>query len=191
MKCYIYLFRHGQTVDNSNAVFSGWRDSKLDKIGIESAKIVAERLKNKRINLAFQTKLSRSKDTLKIVLKYHLECKKIITDDRMIERNYGNLQGMSHYEFVKKNGVKLYDEYHRSYDKAPPKGESVKMVEKRVKSFISDLLRLIKKEKINVAISAHGNSIRPFRRYFEKLTVEQMMIYYNDYDACWVYEVEC
>ena len=191
MKCYIYLFRHGQTVDNSNAVFSGWRDSKLDKIGIESAKIVAERLKNKRINLAFQTKLSRSKDTLKIVLKYHLECKKIITDDRMIERNYGNLQGMSHYEFVKKNGVKLYDEYHRSYDKAPPKGESVKMVEKRVKSFISDLLKLIKKEKINVAISAHGNSIRPFRRYFEKLTVEQMMIYYNDYDACWVYEVEC
>ena len=191
MRCYIYLFRHGQTVDNSNAVFSGWRDSKLDKIGIESAKIVAERLKNKRINLAFQTKLSRSKDTLKIVLKYHLECKKIITDDRMIERNYGNLQGMSHYEFVKKNGVKLYDEYHRSYDKAPPKGESVKMVEKRVKSFISDLLKLIKKEKINVAISAHGNSIRPFRRYFEKLTVEQMMIYYNDYDACWVYEVEC
>ena len=191
MRCYIYLFRHGQTVDNSNAVFSGWRDSKLDKIGIESAKIVAERLKNKRINLAFQTKLSRSKDTLKIVLKYHLECKKIITDDRMIERNYGNLQGMSHYEFVKKNGVKLYDEYHRSYDKAPPKGESVKMVEKRVKSFISDLLRLIKKEKINVAISAHGNSIRPFRRYFEKLTVEQMMEYYNDYDACWIYEVEC
>ena len=191
MRCYIYLFRHGQTVDNSNAVFSGWRDSKLDKVGIESAKIVAERLKNKRIDLAFQTKLSRSKDTLRIVLKYHPECKKIITDDRMIERCYGNLQGMSHYEFVKKNGVKLYDEYHRSYDRAPPIGESVKMVEKRVKSFISDLLKLIKKEKINVAISAHGNSIRPFRRYFEKLTVEQMMIYYNDYDACWVYEVEC
>ena len=191
MKYYIYLFRHGQTVDNSNAVFSGWRDSKLDKVGIESAKIVAERLKNKRIDLAFQTKLSRSKNTLKIVLKYHPECKKIITDDRMIERNYGKLQGLSHYEFVKKNGAKLYDEYHRSYDKAPPKGESVRMVEKRVRDFISDLLKLIKKERINVAISAHGNSIRPFRRYFEKLTVEQMMIYYNDYDACWVYEVEC
>lgn len=191
MKCYIYLFRHGQTVDNSNAIFSGWRDSKLDKTGKESAMIVAERLKNKKIDIAFQTRLSRSKDTLKIVLKYHPECGKIITDDRMIERNYGKLQGMSHYEFVKRNGAELYDKYHRSYNIAPSSGESIRMVEKRVKDFIKDLLKLMKKEKVNIAISAHGNSIRPFRRYFERLSVEQMMKYYNEYDNCWIYSVEC
>lgn len=191
MKRYIYLFRHGQTVDNNNSIFSGWRDSKLNKIGRDSAEIVALRLKGKKINVAFQTKLSRSKETLKIILKYHPECKKIITDDRMIERCYGKLQGRSHYDFVKKNNVELYDKYHRSYNIPPPKGESVKMVEKRVRDFIKDLLKFMKKEKVNVGISAHGNSIRPFRRYFEKLSVKEMMLYYNDYDACWIYSVEC
>lgn len=191
MRCYIYLFRHGETSDNSNAIFSGWRDSNLNKIGEESAKIVALRLKDKKIDIAFQTRLKRSKDTLKEVLKYHTECKRIITDDRMIERNYGKLQGMSHYEFVKKHGFELYDKYHRSYNTAPPQGESIKMVEKRVRSFIRYLLKFMKKNKVNVAISAHGNSIRPFRRYFEKLSIEQMMEYYNEYDNCWIYSVEC
>ncbi len=191
MRCYIYLFRHGQTFDNSNAVFSGWRDSKLNKVGRESAKIVALRLKDKKIDVAFQTRLSRSKETLKEVLRYHPECKKIVTDDRMIERNYGKLQGLSHYEFVRKKGAKLYDIYHRSYDIKSPKGESVKMVERRVRSFIKFLLEFIKKNKVNVAISAHGNSIRPFRRYFERLSVDQMMKYYNEYDNCWIYSIKC
>ncbi len=49
------------------------------------------------------------------------------------------------------------------------------MVEKRVHSFIADLIPLMRRKRVNVAISAHGNSMRPFRRYFEDLTIEQMM----------------
>ena len=44
----------------------------------------------------------------------------------------------------------LYDIYHRSYDVPPPGGESIKMVETRVKKFIKDLLKKMKKEKVNV-----------------------------------------
>ena len=47
----------------------------------------------------------------------------------------------------------------------------------------------MKKEKINVAISAHGNSMRPFRRYFEKLSQEQMMHLENPWDDFFEYTV--
>ena len=89
---YIYLFRHGTTTDNSRGKFSGWRDVSLNRRGKEDAKIIALRLKDKKIDVAFQTKLKRSKHTLKEVLKFHPKCK-IITDNRMIERFYGALQG--------------------------------------------------------------------------------------------------
>lgn len=41
--------------------------------------------------------------------------------------------------------------------------------------FIKDLLRLMREKKVNVLVIAHGNSLRPVRRYFEKLTPQQMM----------------
>ena len=50
----------------------------------DMADSIAKKLKNKKFQVAYKTRLSRSKDTLKPVLKYHPECKKIITDDRMI-----------------------------------------------------------------------------------------------------------
>ena len=78
----------------------------------------------------------------------------------------------------------------RSYTVPPPGGESIKDVEKRVKSFIKDLLKKMKKEKINVAISAHGNSMRPFRRYFEKLSQEQMMKLETPWDDYFEYTVK-
>ena len=83
-KRYIYLFRHGQTYYNKNGWFTGWRESSLTPKGIKHAEIIAKKLKNKKFDVAIQTHLSRSKDTLKPVLKYHPECKKIIIDDRMI-----------------------------------------------------------------------------------------------------------
>ncbi|MBI2498939.1 histidine phosphatase family protein [Candidatus Woesearchaeota archaeon] len=186
----IYLFRHGQTYHNRDGIFSGWLDTKLTKKGIEDAKIIAIRLKDKKIEVAFQTRLSRSKDTLRYILKYHPECKKIITDDRMIERSYGKLSGISHYNFIVKNSPKSYDIYHRSYNIPPPKGESIKQVEKRVLLFIKDLIRFIKQNKVNVAISAHGNSMRPFRRYFEKLTIKQMLQLENPYDNYFEYNIK-
>ncbi|KYK26777.1 hypothetical protein AYK26_04865 [Euryarchaeota archaeon SM23-78] len=191
----------------------------LTPLGIKQAKVIATKLKNKRIDVAFQTSLSRSKDTLKEVLKYHPECKIIITNDKMLERSYGRLQGKSHKSFVKREGTDAYRtllHWHkidhltgwdrkqfikklgeaelkiirRSYDVRPPGGESVKMVEKRVLSFIKELLKFMKREKVNVAISAHGNSMRPFRRYFEKLSIKQMMELENPWDDYFDYVVE-
>lgn len=219
MKLHIYLFRHGQSTYNKKKWFTGWKDSKLTKQGIKDAKIIAKKLKGKKIDLAFQTRLSRSKDTLKEVLKHHPECKKIITDDRMIERCYGDLQGKGHDSIKGEQGTEdlkalmklhLIDKLHpderdqfielvggfevkifrRSYDHRPPGGESVKDVEERVSSFIKDLKKLMRKEKVSVVISAHGNSMRPFRRHFEKLSLKEMMTLENPWDDYFHYVID-
>ena len=190
MKLHIYLFRHGQTYFNRDKRCTGWLDSKLTPQGINDAKKIAQKLEKKKIDVAFQTRLSRSKDTLKEVLKYHPECKTIIVNDKMIERSYGKFEGIYHKTIIAKYGKERFDKWHRAYDYPPPGGESVKMVEKRVLSFIKELIPFMKKNKVNVAISAHGNSMRPFRRYFEHLTIEQMGKIENPWDDYFDYTVD-
>ena len=191
MICKIYLFRHGQTFYNRDHIFTGWKDSKLTSLGIRQAKIIAKKLKNKRFSVAYTNDLSRCTETLKEVLKYHPECKKKIVDWRLRERSYGKLQGTSHKKFIEKYGKEKFDIYHRSYDTPPPGGESIKVVEKRVLAFIRDMLKLMKSRKVNVAISASGNSMRPFRRHFEHLSVKQMMKLENPWDDYFEYSVKC
>ena len=92
MKLKIYLFRHGQSYYNKHQWFTGWIDSKMTSEGIKNAQEIAKKLKNKKIDVAYHSHLSRSKDTLKEILRYHPECREKIEDDRIIERNYGQLQ---------------------------------------------------------------------------------------------------
>ncbi|MBU1051058.1 MAG: 2,3-bisphosphoglycerate-dependent phosphoglycerate mutase [Nanoarchaeota archaeon] len=214
----IYLFRHGQTTFNRDERFTGWFDPGLTKLGKKQAKIIAKKLKNKKFQIAFQTKLKRSKQTLKEVLKSHPECKTVIEDNRMTERNYGVLNGKTHKSFIKRVGRRLvklnvegdavenlsvkrrneikrflgeqeYKLIHRGYNIPPPGGESFVMVEKRVMSFINDLKKMIKKEKVNVAISGHGNSIRLFRKIMEKASVKETVSWFIPYDRVYVYRV--
>jgi 2,3-bisphosphoglycerate-dependent phosphoglycerate mutase len=212
----IYIFRHGQTTYNRDGRFTGTDNPNLTNLGIKQARLIANKLKNKKIGLAFHSRLNRSKDTLNAVLKYHPECQKTIEDDRIIERNYGKLNGSTHKSFINKIGKKLYNlevqgdlitglppqarkevekflgeqEFnliHRGFYVPPPGGESFAMVEKRVLSFIKDLKKLIKKEKCNVIISAHGNSIRLFRKIMEKASIQETISWKIPYDDYYEY----
>jgi len=185
----IYLFRHAQTYFNRRHIFTGWKDSRLTPFGKGQARKIAKKLKGKKIDVAFQTSLSRSRDTLSAVLRFHPECRKRFTDDRMIERSYGDLAGMSHDAYKKNHTDEELHRIRRSYDYPPPRGESIKMVEARVLPFVRDLLAYMRKHKVNVAISAHGNSMRPFRRYFEKLSIKQMMKLENPWDDYFEYKI--
>ena len=53
-----------------------------------------------------------------------------------------------------------------------------------------DLLKLMKKEKINVAISAHGNSIRLFRKIMEKKSEKEAISWEIPYDKVFTYDIE-
>jgi len=218
VKYNIYLFRHGQTDFNKGHRFTGWMESRLTALGFRQARLVAGQLKNKEIDVAFDNSLIRSKQTLKEVLKFHPECKKVISDRRMIERNYGKLNGVSHEEFIKKIGHREYDllkegdaienlssekrkkvekflgeeEFkiiHRGYNIPPPGGESFAMVEKRVSKYIIFLKNYIKKNRVNVAISASGNSIRLFRKIMEKRSKDEAVKWIIPYTKVFHYKV--
>ncbi|OHA26022.1 MAG: hypothetical protein A3D52_01385 [Candidatus Taylorbacteria bacterium RIFCSPHIGHO2_02_FULL_44_36] len=185
----IYIFRHGETTYNRARRFTGFDDPPLTELGWQQAKIIAEKLKDKNFGIAYQTSLQRSKDTLKAVLQYHPDCREIIEDNRMIERNYGQLNGSTHEEFIAKNGEEKFNLIHRGFFEAPPSGESFAMVETRVQSFIDDLLAKIRLENKNAVLSAHGNSIRLFRKIMENASIEETVGWTIPYDDYYDYEV--
>ena len=215
----LYLFRHGQSTFNRDKKFTGFLDARLTQRGIEDARTVGRKLARRRFDIAFTSDLTRSKQTLKEVLAFQNRAIEVIEDPRIKERDYGDLSGQYHARYLAACGEELYaalrakgvlpevkdpreraaligklgrakfDIYHRSYRIPPPGGESVSMVEERVLGFIRDLLVLMRERRVNVAISAHGNSMRPFRRFFEGLSVEEMMTLENPWDDFFSYDV--
>jgi 2,3-bisphosphoglycerate-dependent phosphoglycerate mutase len=185
----LFLFRHGQTTYNRDHVFTGWLDAPLTSEGKKQAKYIAKLLKDVRLDLAYQSRLSRSIDTLGPVLKSHTEIKQVITDDRIIERSYGDLAGHSHRAIIDKYGQEKFDLWHRSYNTPPPNGESFADVKIRVGKFIKDLKARYAGKDLNIAISAHGNSIRLFRQIMEKASVADTVSWSIPYDQIFQYDI--
>lgn len=185
----IYLFRHGQSEFNLSKTFTGWLDAKLTPLGIDQAKALGKMLRDKQINLAVQTRLSRSSDTLGYILEYHPECQQIITDDRIIERSYGDLAGHAHQEILDKYGPQQFEKWHRGWDDRPPGGESFADVEIRVGEFINDLKSKYNQKNLGIAISAHGNSIRLFRKIMENASVKDTCSWTIPYDQYFQYTI--
>lgn len=178
---FVVVFRHGESDDNVNKIFSGWRDeTDITKVGEKQAEALRPKLNKLRIDMVITSDQVRSKHTARIAFASHPNLDQIIwkEDWRIKERNYGDLNGKSKEEAMKMHPIEAI-KWRRGYETPPPGGESIKMVEQRVWPFLDELVNHIKKNKINVALSAHGNSMRAIRRYFEKLTVLEEMTLEN------------
>jgi 2,3-bisphosphoglycerate-dependent phosphoglycerate mutase len=172
----IYIFRHGQSEDNLEMIFSGWRDPKLTEKGIEQALELAEKIKDKKIDYLYSSTQIRAIETMKYAISKNEMAKnlEIHQDARLRERSYGDLQGTSKLELFLED-ENLCNEYRRSYTKRANNGENLEDVCLRVEEFINEILPEIKEKNINIAISCHGNSIRGFRKFFEKLSPEELV----------------
>ena len=185
MICKLLVFRHAETTDNSRGIFSGWRDPELTPKGLSQAREISEQLNQEKIDYAFTSHLKRARKTLEIVLEAHSPIP-VFTDDRLIERCYGLLQGRSKRKLAIER-PEYFGEIHRGYDFPPPDGESLKMVENRTLPFILQLEKWLKRNPGNVAVSCHGNSLRPIRRVFEHLSLKQMLQIENPQDRAMSY----
>lgn len=184
----LYIVAHTESFYNRRKIFTGWRDSKLTPLGHKNAEMLGRKLKNKKFGIAFVSTQTRAKQTLQHILKHHKGvC--VITDRRIMERRYGKLEGKSKEKFAREH-PDLWPIYHRSYDIPPPGGESLKMVETRVMPFLKEVITLMRREHTNALIVAHGNSLRPMRRYFEKLTKEEMMALEGQYNKVFVFKIQ-
>ncbi len=170
----MYIFRHGQSQDNLNLIFSGWRDSVLTDTGVEQAKVLTPKFIDKEFGMLISSDQIRAIKTMEIVMSGNPWAKnlEINKDSRIKERGYGLLEGHSKLELYLWN-KKLLHAYRRVFDVIPPEGESLKMVCKRVAKFCEEIIPLVKESQVNVAVSCHGNSIRGFRKYFENLSEEE------------------
>ncbi|MCW4019211.1 MAG: histidine phosphatase family protein [Candidatus Bathyarchaeota archaeon] len=184
----MFVFRHAETTDNSNEVFSGWRDPDLTSKGVSQAQEVAEQLKKEKIDGAFTSHLKRARRTLEIVLENHPNVP-VFVDDRLIERCYGVLQGTSKATLAAEK-PEWFAKIHRGYDFSPPEGESLEMVEKRTLPFVSQLKDWLTQHPSNVAISCHNNSMRPIRWVFENLSLTQMLHLENPQDHAMEYKLQ-
>lgn len=185
----IYLFRHGQSVFNLNKTFTGWLDPDLTTLGVEQAQGLGQVLKDKKIDLAYTSRLIRAQNTLKEVLAFHPECHQILIDDRMIERSYGDLAGHTHQEILEKYGPQQFEKWHRGWQDKANNGESFVDVEIRVQDFINDITQKYSGQDLGIAISAHGNSIRLFRKIMENASIDEATSWTIPYDQYFEYTI--
>jgi len=185
----IYLFRHGQSEFNLKKIFTGWLDPDLTPLGVDQAKALGVMLKDKNIDLAITSKLIRAQKTLDEVLVFHPECQETLIDNRIIERSYGDLAGKTHQEILEKFGQEQYEKWHRGWDDQPPAGESFADVEVRVQDFINDLKEKYSGKEVGIAISAHGNSIRLFRKIMENASIKDTCSWTIPYDKYFEYQI--
>lgn len=174
----LFVFRHAQSTDNVERIFSGKRNPGLTQKGLEQARALARKMEFLTINIGITSNLIRCKETLEIVLKNHPNSKFEVSDF-LSERDYGDLTGKNKIEMAKRDPL-LVAKYRRSYDFPPPNGESLKMVwENRIKRFCVEIEEKISKTKLNIAVCGSNNSVRLIRMYFEKLSIETMLTLEN------------
>jgi 2,3-bisphosphoglycerate-dependent phosphoglycerate mutase len=210
----LYLLRHGQSVWNALNLFTGWVNVPLAPKGIEEALAVGEVLKACPIDRVFTSTLIRAQMTALLALSKHesqriplLETEDFFLKSRsknasscsfipitchweLNERMYGDLQGLNKDDVAKKFGEKQLKIWRRSYDVAPPEGESLKMTSERTIPFFQKVIQPALENGENILVSAHGNSLRSLVMFLEKLTSEEILNVEIPTGNCLMYELK-
>jgi 2,3-bisphosphoglycerate-dependent phosphoglycerate mutase len=174
----LVLVRHGQSDWNLKNLFTGWRDVDLTEKGIAEAREAGRKLKAQGItfNTAFTSALVRAQRTLDLMLAEMGQSNiQVFKDQALNERDYGDLSGLNKDEARKKWGDEQVHIWRRSYDVAPPGGESLRDTAARVLPYyLAEILpRVLRGE--HVLVSAHGNSLRALVMVLEKLDKESIL----------------
>ena len=201
----LILTRHGQSLWNAENKFTGWVDVPLSEQGRAEATIASCKLRDYRVRVCFTSMLFRAIETAIIILtevddicdgripiiKHDVDDEDwhgwdtyngdpeqelpVYTTAALDERYYGELQGLNKAATAAKFGKEQVQIWRRSYDVAPPGGESLEDTVKRTIPFFRDRILRHLREGDNVLIAAHGNSLRSIIKYLEDLSGEEIV----------------
>lgn len=199
----LIMMRHGQSVWNKLNLFTGWVDIPLSPEGIRESIEGGKKIANIPIDVIFVSSLIRAQMTAMLAMAEHksgkvpcvlhpnqgrLEewaqvysasaketCIPVITAWQLNERMYGRLQGMNKDEMREKFGAEQVKIWRRSFDIAPPEGESLAMTAERSIPYFKEMVVPYLLEGKNVFISAHGNSLRSIVMYLDNLTKDEVV----------------
>ncbi len=173
----LILIRHGQSVWNAENRFTGWTDVDLSEKGVKEAEEAGNELRNQVIDIIHTSDLIRAKRTAEIVIQANVSSKDTVTksDWRLNERNYGALQGLNKAETAEEHGAEQVRIWRRSFDVAPPEGESLEMTAKRTIPYFEEEILPDLESGVNVMVSAHGNSLRSIVMHIEGISQEDIV----------------
>lgn len=199
----LILMRHGQSLWNLKNIFTGWVDVSLSLDGIKEAIEGGKLIKDIPIDMIFTSTLIRAEMTAMLVMAHHSSKKtpyvlhtgegkqeewsviynKEHAEDtipitrawELNERMYGQLQGLNKAETAAKFGADQVQIWRRSFDTAPPGGESLKMTAARTIPYFKNVIVPHLEAGRNVFIAAHGNSLRSIMMDLDNLTPEQVV----------------
>lgn len=199
----LILIRHGQSSWNNMNLFTGWVDVPLTKQGIREAIDAGNQIKDIPVDVIFMSTQIRSHMTAMLVMSQHEtdkvpvvlhpgegkleEWSKIYsteTENKCIpvhrawqlnERMYGELQGLNKAKTAEKYGAEQVHIWRRSYDVAPPGGESLEMTAARTIPYFEEEIVPHLDQGENVLVSAHGNSLRSIVMQLEGLSKEEVL----------------
>ena len=174
----LVLVRHGQSEWNLKNLFTGWRDVDLTDKGVAEAQAAGRQLKalGLRFDVAYTSALVRAQRTMDLMLEeLGQRSLPVIRDQALNERDYGDLSGLNKDDARKRWGEEQVHIWRRSYDVAPPGGESLKDTAARVLPYyIQDILpRVLRGER--VLVSAHGNSLRALVMVLDHLSPQEIV----------------
>ncbi|MEG9884741.1 MAG: 2,3-bisphosphoglycerate-dependent phosphoglycerate mutase [Hyphomicrobiales bacterium] len=174
MDRFLALMRHGQSEWNRRNLFTGWSDPGLSEKGIRQARRAGRALKSQNcfFDIAFTSRLARAERTLSLVLEELRQSDiEIRRDPALNERDYGELTGLDKNEARARWGAEQVRLWRRSFDVAPPGGESLENTAARVLPYFRTvILPHLAGEKGRVLIVAHGNSLRALIMDLEQLS---------------------
>ena len=185
----LVLIRHGQSLWNLENRFTGWVDVPLTDLGRAEARRAAELIQDIRFDVAYTSVLWRAQETLDIILQGLGQKPPVIRDQALNERHYGDLQGLNKAEMAKRYGAEQVKLWRRSYDVAPPGGESLEMTAKRTLPFFDRAIMGDLAQGKQVLVVAHGNSNRSIVMQLDKLTREQVIELNLDTGVRLVYDI--
>ena len=173
----LVLVRHGQSEWNAKNLFTGWRDPGLTETGETEAREAGRRLKalGLSFDIAYTSALTRAQATLDLMLEEMGLMVPIIQDERLNERDYGDLSGLNKDDAREKWGADQVHVWRRSFDTPPPGGESLKMTAERVLPYFNETIRPDVMDGRRVLVVAHGNSLRALVMQLDGLSGEEIV----------------
>jgi broad specificity phosphatase PhoE len=162
----IYLIRHGESVDDIEDCYGGVADFPLTEAGRQTAKVLAQKLVESKIEILYSSPFKRASETAAIITEY-LNCEiKIISD--LKERNsYGVISGVNRTK-AKQIFDHVFSQLHGKpgdyyADERILGDEPVTMFDTRVRSVFDQILKDAAGKKI-IGIVTHGNVTRSIYR---------------------------
>ena len=174
----LVLVRHGESEWNRLNLFTGWRNPDLTEKGLIEALVAGRMIRDVgiRFDCAFTSGLKRAQRTLEIILTELKQTDVPVTQDIALnERDYGELSGLNKDEARKRWGEDQVLVWRRSFDIAPPGGESLKDTLARVEPYYQSAIWPVIAHGQNVIVAAHGNSLRALIMILEGLSGDEIL----------------